>query len=106
MVLLCVICSWHAVVSIIDNHDLLMSYSAIDGVVTLVVELNSSNENNTSSNSLESKLNKTILKRSYLTFGQQCDRYALIFFAMIYILLHFLFILWMYLVVSSFLLYF
>jgi len=99
MFLLCVICSWHAFISIIDNLDV---WNTFDGFIyysefEYKTYLNSTTHGLDVTYYFDKDLNKTMVKRSMLTTAERYDRYALIFFASCYVLWHVIFVTWMYL---------
>jgi hypothetical protein len=99
MFLLCVICSWHAFISIIDNLDV---WNTFDGFIyysefEYKTYLNSTTHGLDVTYYFDKDLNKTMVKRSMLTTAERYDRYALIFFASSYVLWHVIFVTWMYL---------
>jgi predicted PurR-regulated permease PerM len=96
MIFLCVICTWHAVVSLIDNIDL---YQTFNGYITKSdeewIEYYKNPNNNIVQVYFDSFRNKTMITKS-ITLGEKLDRIALCLFAAIYVFVHFIFILSMY----------
>jgi hypothetical protein len=102
MVLLCVICSWHAFISVIDNIGL---YLTFDGYITSTLdaynsELNKTNSSNEFTIYKDTATNQTMIVRNVLSIAERWDRYALVFFAVTYVIFHIVFVLWMYFSVS------
>ncbi len=106
MLFLCLINAWHAFISIMDEYTL---WGSADGYnVSTLLEyqtyLNVSKQPGYIQNSpiyektiyYDTKLNETMIRRSFLTVAQRWDRYALYVFVSIYVLLHILFFVYMY----------
>lgn len=105
MFLQCIICSWHSIISIMDELEL---YSTWDGFIyTTLAEYNYYKNQTKSMKTpkepvyeleyyFDPNLNQTMIKRSVLTTAERYDRYAFLFFFLIYIFFHILFVLWMY----------
>ena len=100
---MCITCSWHAFVPVIDRIDL---WHSIDGYVHLTLAEYLSKLNSSRPPDLEPvyfvdrERNQTTVKRSLLTTGERVDRYAFFFFASVFIGFHLVFGAWMYLSVS------
>ena len=94
--MLCIICIWHAIVSVFDQESLNASFS---GYVYMTLEQYNSQKTSTSDSlSILKESNDTVVK-NVLTIGQRSDRVALVVFLAIYVTFHVAFILWMYLTV-------
>ena len=101
---MCITCSWHAFIPVIDRLDL---WCSIDGYVhfTLAEYLEKSNSSRSPDSQavyfLDRQRNQTMVKKSVLTTGERLDRYAFFFFASVFIGFHIVFGAWMYLSVSK-----
>ena len=98
------ICSWHAFISVIDNLALYASFSGY--VLSTLDEYNKSLNQTVNSNIttyFDASKNQTMVIKSVLSVAERYDRYALVFFAVIYVTFHIIFVLWMYFSVNEFL---
>lgn len=108
MFLLCVICSWHAFISMIDNLEV---WNTFDGFIYSTMSEYNQYRNQTAGRNMSAPVyevsyyfdrvkNQTMVKRSLLTIAERYDRYALIFFSVSYVVWHVIFVMWMYLSVN------
>ena len=92
--MLCIICMWHAVVSVFDHDSLNASFS---GYVYMTLEqYNAQTASTSDSLSILKDSNDTVVA-NMLTTGQRSDRVALVVFLAIYVFFHVAFLSWMYL---------
>ena len=106
--LLCTINAWHAIISLIDDIDLWPSFDGYKVHTWPEHQAYLSQMSKPAAEQLvahvatqvslynDTRLNQTMVRLSVLTPAQRCDRYALFFFASLYICLHVVFGLYMY----------
>ena len=103
MFLQCIICSWHAIISTVDEPELYTTFNGYFHSTLAEYQLYLLKKND-SAYELEqysdSSTNKTMVKTSVLTRAERYDRYALYFFSSSFIIFHIIYIIWTYVSVS------